>query len=113
VNLHANAAFAGSWNLGLPDVYRIRNVYANTTQFSDIASEDITSRFMLDTGQRDQLYDHARLVLKPQFINSLGDEYLTVKLDHFLANTVAGIGFFSVDSYAIDDANTSNVNAIQ
>jgi hypothetical protein len=112
IKLYANAASNNAWNLGLPDVYNIKHVYANTTAFSNNDSDEITSYFILDNGQRDDYYDHARLVLKPQYAGSLTNQYLTVVVDHFTANLNSGIGFFSVDSYPVDDANTANTNAI-
>ena len=112
VKLYANAASNNAWNLGLPDVFNIRNVYANNSGFTNNSSDDITSYFVLDNGQRDDYYDHARLVIKPQYASLLTNQYLTVVLDHFTANLNSGIGFFSVDSYPIDDANTANTTAI-
>jgi hypothetical protein len=113
IKLYANAAINNSWNLGLPDVFAVKHVYANAAGFSNTDSDEITSYFVLDSGQRDDYYDHAKLVLKSQYSGTLGNQYLTVVLDHFTANLNSGIGFFSVDSYPIDDANTANTNAIQ
>lgn len=112
VKLYANASSNNSWNLGLPDVYKIKHVYANNSSFANNDADEITSHFILDNGQRPDYYDHARLVLKPQYANTLTNQYLTVVVDHFTANLNSGIGFFSVDSYPIDDANTANTNAI-
>lgn len=113
VKLLANSSTNNTWNLGLPDVYNIKHVYANSSAYSNASSDEITSYFVLDTGQRDEMYDHARLVLKPQYAGTLGNSYLVAVVDHFTANLNNGVGFFSVDSYPIDDANTANTNAIQ
>ena len=112
VKLYANAATNGAWNLGLSDVLKISSVISNSSSFSN-TGVDVTNYFYLDNGQRDEVYDHSKLVLNPRYSNILTNEYLTVKLDHFSANLNNGIGFFSVDSYPIDDANTANTNAIQ
>ena len=112
VTLYANAGVNNTWNLGLPDVYRIVSVTSNTSSFSNTGI-DVTNYFYLDNGQRDEMYDHAKLVLNPKYTGALTSQYLTVKLDHFTANLNLGVGFFSVDSYPIDDANTANTNAIQ
>jgi len=51
--------------------------------------------------------------VKPQYAaNITGSTKLLIELDHFVANTSAGVGFFTVDSYPIDDANTANTTAI-
>lgn len=112
VKLYANASTDNSWNLGLPDVYKIKHVYANNSGFTNNDSDEITNKFVLDNGQRDDYYDHSKLVLKPQYAGSFTDEYFTVVVDHFSANLTNGVGFFSVDSYSIDDANTANTTAI-
>ena len=36
-----------------------------------------------------------------------------VKLDYFTHDTSQGVGYFSVDSYPIDDVNSANTTAIQ
>lgn len=113
VKLYANAASNNAWNLGLPDVFKINAVYANAAGFSETSSDEVTSYFTFDSGQRDDMYDHGRLILKPQYVGTFTNQYITVKLDHFTANLNNGVGFFSVDSYPIDDANTANTSAIQ
>lgn len=107
-----NAAGAvGPWDLGLVDVFNIRSVYVGTTYSN--TNPDYASWFTLDNGQRDDMYDHARLYIKPQYAaNITGSNKLLIKLDHFTANTTAGVGFFTVDSYPVDDANTANTTAI-
>jgi hypothetical protein len=102
----------GPWDLGLVDVHNIQNIYVGTTYAN--TNPDYSSWFTLDNGQRDDMYDHAKLYIKPQYAANLtGSNKLLVKLDHFTANTTAGVGFFTVDSYPIDDANTANTTAIQ
>lgn len=113
IKLYANSSSNNTWNLGLTDVFNLKKVYANSAGFSNSTSDDVTSYFLFDNGQRDDYYDHSKLVLKPQYVGSFTNHYLTVVVDHFTANLNNGIGFFSVDSYPIDDANTANTNAIQ
>jgi hypothetical protein len=114
VKLLANSSTNNSWNLGLPDVYKLKRVYANTTNYSELDSDEVTNYFAIDNGQRSDYYDHGRLVIKPQYTASIPtNAYLTVVVDHFSANLNNGVGFFSVDSYPVDDANTANTNAIQ
>lgn len=102
----------GPWDLGLSDIHKIRNVYVGTT-FAN-TNPNQPSWFSLDSGQREDRYDHGRLIVSPQFASQItGSTKLLIELDHFTANTSASVGFFSVDSYPIDDANTANTNAIQ
>lgn len=116
VKLYANTHSNYRWNLGLTDVHSIKAVYHGTANSNDFSTSnrDLSRYFRLDNGQRDDFYDHATLILKPNFVNSINNNAcLLVELDHFIANTSAGIGFFSVDSYPIDDANTANTAAIR
>lgn len=102
----------GPWNLGFADAHKIRAVYVGTTYAN--SNPDRTSWFNLDTGQQSDLYDHSKLVVKPQFASQINaNTRILVEMDYFLANTTTSVGFFSVDSYPIDDANTANSTAIQ
>ena len=102
----------GPFNLGLTDVLKINSIYVGTTYAN--TNPDRSNWFILDSGQTDEIYDHSKLILKPQYRNSItSSSRILVNIDVFTANTAAGIGFFSIDSYPIDDANTANTNAIQ
>lgn len=115
IKVWANAVVNGTWNLGIPDVYNLKAVYSNTSAFADSTNGlNITQYFTFDSGQRDDYYDHGRLVLKPQYASTFipGNKYLTVVVDHFSANLTNGVGFYSVDSYptANGTANSSTIN---
>jgi hypothetical protein len=108
----ASSNSTGPWNLGFPDVHKIRNVYVGTT-FAN-TNPNRTSWFTLDNGQRDSSYELASLVVKPQYANQISSaSRFAIEFDFFVANTASSVGFFSVESYPIDDANTANTNAIQ
>ena len=83
-------------SLGKTDIYKLNSVFM-AADFSTAASAsdtDITSRFNLDTGQRDNFYDIGRLKLKSGAATPTGR--LLVNFDYF----EHGAGnFFSVDSY--------------
>jgi len=113
INCSTNVAnTVGPWVIGLPDVHKLRHVYVGTT-YSE-ANPDRISWFKLDDGQRDDMYDHARLIIKPQYASKItSSTRILVELDHFTANTESSVGFFSVESYPIDDADSSNTSAIQ
>lgn len=88
----------GSYNLGLVDVFNVSNIWVGDS-FSE-NNPDRIAWFSIDNGQQLTHYDHSRLVIKPQYRNKISkDTKILVKLDHFVANTATGIGFFSVDSY--------------
>src|SRR5210317_376020 len=88
---------SGVIGLGKADAYQINNVYMSSGFGSAATSgdTDITSRFDLDTGQRDNYYDIGRLKLKPGAVRPTGQ--LLVDFDYFSH----GSGdYFDVDSYS-------------
>jgi len=84
-------------SLGKADVHKINSIFmaADFSTVADSDDVDITDRFELDTGQRDNFYDIARLKLKTDKVNPTGR--LLISYDYF----EHGAGnFFSVDSYS-------------
>src|SRR5210317_1101846 len=88
---------SGTIGLGKADVYVLNKVYMSP-DFSTAATTshtDITSRFELDTGQRDNFYDIGRIKLKDGELTPTGR--LLVDFDYFSH----GSGdYFDVDSYS-------------
>jgi len=88
---------SGVIGLGKADIYQINNIYMSGGFGSAATSSDtdITSRFELDNGQRDNFYDIGRIKLKPGAIVPTGQ--LLVNFDYFSH----GSGdYFDVDSYS-------------
>jgi len=103
-----NRVPGGSDNLGMPDVYRLRAVIDTGSLSTDPTDDmlnnsayDITSRYSLNDGQREDLYDYASITLKPGAPSPVGK--LLVVYDYFSHTDETGAdpegGFFSVDSY--------------
>jgi len=87
----------GIIGLGKADVKAINNVYMSPAFGTTATSShtDITDRFDLDTGQRDNFYDIGRIKLKPGALKPTGE--LLVNFDFFSH----GSGdYFDVDSYS-------------
>jgi hypothetical protein len=95
----ATAALSGltQINLGYADVHTLTSVHM-AADFSTAATTDdtdITSRFVLDSGMRDNYYDIGRLIRKSNSPAPTGR--LLITYDYF----AHGAGnFFSVDSYS-------------
>jgi hypothetical protein len=91
-----------SISLFVPDVVKVRKVLAgNTTHLPDVNNvTDVTERFYVDYGQRDDVYDHAKLILKAGYDSPSAK--LLVHVDFYQHVYVAGanVSFFSVDSYS-------------
>jgi hypothetical protein len=97
----------GPWPLGLSDGFKLVSVRKKTGSNFTATTEgtDVTSEFTLDTGMLDNYYSHARLVKKSTSSLSIGaTDRLLVKLDYF-THSSTGTGYFSVDSYPVDDVN--------
>ena len=100
----------GPWGMGMSDVFNIVEVRKKSSAFSAITEgTDVTTHFDLNTGQKDNYYDHGLLELKStsSLVITSGDHIL-VKFDYFTHNSSSGVGYLSVDSYPVDDANTSS-----
>jgi len=102
----------GPWALGISDVFGVANVYVGST--ANTNNPDYGTWFSVDNGQRDAFYGNAKLSLLPSHNGALTNtSVLLVKLNCFTPNTTATqAGFYSVDSYPIDDVNTANLYAI-
>ena len=88
---------SGIIGLGKADVYVLNKVYMSP-DFSTPATTshtDITDRFDLDTGQRDNFYDIGRIVLKSGEVTPTGR--LLIDFDYFSHGTG---DHFDVDSYS-------------
>mgnify|MGYP003630577747 FL=1 len=110
------AGLTGPWNLGICDAFKLNEVRIQYTgAFANNTSGSIvTTQFNLDDGQRDNFYDQARLILKSDstlVVNS--SAHLLVDVDYFTHDFSQGSGYFSVDSYPINDANAASVTTIQ
>jgi hypothetical protein len=117
VNVSGSGTTSGPWNLGISDGFKLKEVRVKTgnTVFTSLTEgTDVTDQFDLGTGMKDNYYDHSKLKLKQTATHTVsnGNVYL-VKFDYFTHDTSQGVGYFSVDSYPIDDVNgAANTNAI-
>lgn len=101
---HGNGA-NGPWHIGVPDVYKIQ-VFKASSGVTE-ASEDVTSHFYLDDGQRDSIYINASLVKRTSSSLNLSNCELLVKFSYFTADFSSGIGYFCVDSYPVNDSDAA------
>ena len=88
-------------SLYVPDVIRIAKIYSleGGTATAGASLEgclDVTGRYILDNGQRDDFYDHADISLAPAQAAPTGP--LVVCFDYY-SHAETERGFFSVDSY--------------
>jgi hypothetical protein len=92
-----DAVKQGGINLGRADIYQLKSVYMATAfgVYSSSGAIDVTSRYELDNGQRDNYYDVGRIKLKTGELEPTGT--LRITFDYFSH----GAGdYFDVDSYS-------------
>jgi hypothetical protein len=96
----------GPFNLGISDVFKINSIRRLKGSNFTAANQgtDVTGFFTLDNGQRKSSYENARIVRKAGFVLAAND-FLLISLDYFVPDFTQGVGYFSVDSYPIDDVN--------
>lgn len=101
----------GPWSLGVADLSRIRGIYQGST-FST-SNPELSRFFTVDSGQRGALYDLAQISIRAGSGHRVNpNDCLLIELDHFTPDFSGGIGYFSVNSYPIDDVNIANTTAI-
>ena len=100
-----------SISLFVPDVVKLHKVIAgNTTHLPDANNAtDVTNRFYIDYGQRDDMYDHARLVLKQGYDSPNARLLVHVDFYQHIYASAANVSFFSVDSYSQSQYDSGSI----
>jgi len=107
----ASAGVTGPFNLGFADIYQIRSIRSDTSAFTTSSQgTDVTSLFTVDNGQRDAFYEHGSITPKSGLISLSNSNHLLVEVDYFAPDFSQGVGFFSIDSYPINDSISSNTS---
>ena len=60
---------------------------------------DVTERYELDNGQKENFYDHANIRLRPNYASCIGPLLVCCRYYEHVDITSGGGGYFSVDSY--------------
>jgi len=89
----------GPWCLGIPDVASISNVWVGTTVST--SNPSVKSQFTLNNGQQDSVYSLAYLNNYGAILTS--SSVILVEMQAYIPNYSGGTGFFTVDSYPVDD----------
>jgi hypothetical protein len=94
---------SGPWCLGIPDIVSVSNVWIGTSYSN--ANPSYLSSFTLDNGQRDSVYGPGYLQSNGGVINSTSKAL--VEFQCFIPNYSTSQGFFTVDSYPVDDTGVT------
>ena len=100
-----------SISLFVPDVVKVRKVLlGNTTHLPDSNNvKDITGAFIVDYGQRDDIYDHAKLILKQGYDSPVGKMLVHVDYYEHIYQSGSNVTFFSVDSYSENSYSNGSI----
>lgn len=121
IRLANNAGGAdGPWCLGVPDVFRMRNVYTHTDSTVNTDSQSIKNQFYIDHNQNANYYGLSYLYTKPRNNLSLdsANDWLLVEFDYYTSSGSGG--FFDAISYvsantteriAVDSANLASLGS--
>lgn len=95
----------GPWSLGIPDVTEIEGIWIGESSSYSNTGVDVSRYFKLDKGQRDTHYDLASINV---VTNSPADHLtnkstILVQLSCFTQDATGGKGFFSANSYPVND----------
>jgi hypothetical protein len=112
INVASAGTTTGPYNLGFPDIFKINKIVRKTGSAPSSLTDgtDVTTSFDLDNGQRDMFYDHGTIT--PRITLDTTD-HLLISLDHFYPSFSPGFGYFTVDSYPIDDSASPAVDTIR
>jgi hypothetical protein len=96
---------ANGYDLGFSDVYKIKSIRLGSGSYptSNTGGTDVLKSFTFNNGQKDTHYDHA--TIKPKMTLDSSSRLL-VELDYFEPDFTNRGGFFSIDSYPIQDNDT-------
>jgi hypothetical protein len=104
LNSHSTSN-TGPWSLGVPDAVSLVQVTRSTNSDYVTSAQDVTDQFELVKNDNDGYYGLSLLRRKPGVSGTvLATDYLLVKYNVFQSSaTGGGKGFYSIDSYPIDD----------
>lgn len=103
------------WCLGIPDAVELLSVTKSANSNYTTGAVDVTKEFQLLNGQMDTHYGLAAIQKKASSTLQIQDnEFYLVKVSAFTnTNTGGGAGFFTIDSYPVDDSASAAVNTIR
>lgn len=86
-DIYAAVNLNGPWCLGVPDIFRLKNVYMANTSTVNASSIDVTRDFFIDHNHTPNYADLGFLVKKKDSSLVIGpNDYLLVKFDAFTRN---------------------------
>jgi hypothetical protein len=115
LNIANNAGgVAGPWCLGIPDVEQITGVWANSVSYSNTGT-NLNDFFVFNTNKnsQDNIYELSYMTATPGNFLGINNPYVTVRFNAYIPDMIAGVGFYSVDSYTANSTNLNQTAPIQ
>lgn len=100
------------WCLGVPDAVKLISVTKTANSDYTTGATDVTAHFDLLPGQMETHYGLSYVTKKPTSNLAIANtDYLVIKFDAYThTNTGGGAGFFTIDSYPVDDSSSANTS---
>jgi hypothetical protein len=112
---HPNGKYP-AWSLGLGDVQKINGIYISKvedTYANSSTAADSSSSFNFENGQTENKYGYSYIKIKQNATDLLTNKStMLIDLNVFTHDRSQGVGFFTANSYPIDDVNVANTTAI-
>jgi len=113
---NGNGAIFPTWSLGLGDVQKINGIYISNvedTYANSTNAPDSSSGFIFEDNQSENVYGYSYIRLKTGSTGVLSAKStMLIDLNLFTHDRSQGVGFFTANSYPIDDVNLANTTAI-
>ena len=101
VKIDCTSNTSGPYCLGLPDIYAVKHIWRGPTYSN--TNIDVKGSFNFNSGQTDMYYGLASITPNLSNITISPSDRLLVELSVFKPDISSGSGFFSVESYPVDD----------
>jgi len=102
VKIDCTSNVIGPYCLGFPDIFAVKNIWKGSTYAN--TNPEVKSSFNFDSGQTDMYYGLAKITPKSPLLSA---DRLLVELAVFKPDVSSGVGFFSVESYPVDDTGVT------
>ena len=102
---------SGPWCLGITDPFDIQDVWIANGAYVTASANSYKNSFTFDSGQKDSHYGLAYLRKVNTSLTLSTNDQLLVKVRTFTKDTSGGgFGFFTVDSYPVNDTLANSTN---
>jgi len=103
---NADLKALGPWSLGVSDVFKLKEIYVSTGDWTTSGTNRVKD-FDLLRNDDPGIYKNSSIRLRPGKARLTEGDLITVVYDYFEHANTGGLGFYAVDSYPVNDNNTT------